>query len=359
MKRAAAFFLCALLLITPVCAAEEITDAFSVSEVENALPDSALSTLGGEVLADFTAGIAKILQYIMVNLKSEVKAVLAPLVKVLAIVMLSSIASSALGNKGGIDYVNLASAAAIAVVSLGDVSSLIKMGAQTMEEMTAFSQTLLPVLTTAAAASGALTSAGAKYLASSMFLDLLMSLARTVILPLIGAYTACIVASSALGDSRLGAACSFLKWLCTFLLTSLVTVFTAYLSISGIVASSADAAAARAAKSAISTFIPVVGNIISSASGALVGGAGVIRSSIGVVGLLGVAGVCALPFLRLGVRYVLFRAASAAAQSLSSPRLGSLVSGIARAYGMILALVGTQAVFLYISIISMIKAVAS
>ncbi|MBR5261260.1 MAG: hypothetical protein IKV47_03715, partial [Oscillospiraceae bacterium] len=282
-----------------------------------------------------------------------------PVAKVLIIILISSVLSSLNEGKKGLNYVNLASCLAASVICLGDVSSLARMGIQTLAEMTDFSHVLLPTLSAAAAAAGAFTSAGAKYLSASLFLDVMMQLAECVISPLVSAYAACTVASAATGDSRLDGACALLKWLCTFLLTTLVTVFTAYLSISGIVASSADAAVSRATKTAISTFVPVVGGIISTASGVIIGGAGVIRSSIGVMGLLAVGGVCALPFLRLGVRYILFRAASIAAQTVSSSRLGSLLGGISRAYGMILALVASEAAFLYISIISMIKAVTA
>lgn len=359
MKRVIVFAVCVLALALPASAASEIADAFSVSEVEEAVPDSARDALGGNAETDFSKGAAEIAEYIMVNLKPEAESAFKPVGKILVIILISSVVSSVTGDAKGVDYVNLAAAVAVAVVSVSDVSSLIRMGSRTLEEMTDFSHVLLPVLAAAATAGGAFTSAGARYLASSIFLDFLMQLAGTVILPLIGAYTACTVASGAIGDKRLDSACSMMKWLCTFLLTTLVTVFTAYLSVSGIVASSADAVVSRAAKTAISTFVPVVGGIISSASGALIGGAGVIRSSIGVVGLLGVAGVCALPFLRLGVRYILFRAASAAAQTVSASRLGSLLAGISRVYGMILALVASEAAFLYISIISMIKAVSA
>jgi len=359
MKRLTVIAVCILFCILPVNAASDIADVFSVSEVEAAVPDSARDALGDNDTSDFSKGVGKLVNYIMVNLKPEAESAFKPVAKILIIILISSVASAIAGDSKGIDYVNFASAVAIAVVSVSDVSSLIRMGSRTLEEMTDFSHVLLPVLAAAATAGGAFTSAGARYLASSIFLDFLMQLAGTVILPLISAYTACTVASGAIGDKRLDSACSMMKWLCTFLLTTLVTVFTAYLSVSGIVASSADAAVSRAAKTAISTFVPVVGGIISSASGALIGGAGVIRSSIGVVGLLTVAGVCALPFLRLGVRYILFRAASAAAQTVSASRLGALLNGISRVYGMILALVASEAVFLYISIISMIKAVSA
>ena len=141
-------------------------------------------------------------------------------------------------------------------------------------------------------------------------------------------------------------------------MTLLVGAFTGYLAISGAVSSAADAVTAKAAKAAISAALPVVGGIVSNAAGAVVAGAGLVRNSVGVLGLLAVLSVILGPFIALGARYLLYKAASVLARSLAPDGLGDLVSAVGTAFGMALALVGSAALMLFISVISLMKAVA-
>ena len=86
-------------------------------------------------------------------------------------------------------------------------------------------------------------------------------------------------------------------------------------------------------------------------------GAGLIRNTVGILGLGAVVAICAAPFLALGLRYLLFKAAAAVVSAVAGDRVGSLVEGISTAYGMVLALVGTGAIFMFISILSLIRTV--
>ena len=273
-----------------------------------------------------------------------------------AVAVICSAAESG-GTKSGIDYVNLGGCLAIAALTLGDVSTVTVMGRQAIEEMSQFSRVLMPTLSTVAASAGAISSAGAKYAATAIFLDVLTGIAGGLILPLVGAFSAAAVAGAVIGDGRLKAVVKLVKYISKISLTALVTVFTAYLGLTGIAASGADAAAAKAAKAAISTFVPVVGKLVSDASESLVAGAGVIRNTVGIFGLGAVIALCAAPFLALGLRYLLFKAAAAVVGVIAGGRVAALVEDIGSAYGMVLACVGTGAIFMFISILSMIRTV--
>ena len=351
------FLLCAALLATPALAAE-LEESFGVDSVEEALPDSAARALDGLTAgeADMDSGLGRLWDYAMSRLKDTVRQVLRPVTAIVAITVLCSLISGMYG-KEGINYVNLGGCAAVAAVAVGDVNSVAAMGGSTLAELSDFSKVLLPTLTTVAAASGAVTSASAKYAAAALFLDLLIQAAQGLILPMICGYAACVIAGAAIGDGRLDAAAGLMKRLCKFLMTALVTCFTAYLTITGLVASGADAAATKATKAVLTAALPVVGKLVSDASETLVAGAGLLRNTVGVFGLLAVLGVCVLPFLQLGVRYLLFKAAAAVACAVSGDRLGRLIDGLGSVYGMVLGLVGTAAVFLYLSILSLIRTV--
>ncbi len=331
---------------------------FGLAELEGAVPESARQVLGEADVENSSIDMVfqRVWDYICGNARQRALEVLRPVVGVVAVAVICSAAENVTG-KNGVNYVNFGGCLAIAALTIGDVNAVSAMGREAIGEMGQFSRVLLPTLSTIAASAGAISSAGAKYAATAMFLDVLTAVTEKFILPLMGAFAAAAVASAVIGDGRLSAAVKLVKWLCRMALTALVTVFTAYLSLTGIAASGADAATAKAAKAVISTMVPVVGKLVSDASESLAAGAGVIRNTVGIFGLGAVIALCAAPFLALGLRYVLFKAAAAVVAVIAGGRIGELVEDIGAAYGMMLACVGTGAIFMFISILSMIRTV--
>ena len=177
-------------------------------------------------------------------------------------------------------------------------------------------------------------------------MDVLLSLTRTLLLPLAYALLAVRTAAAATGSAALDAAGKLIKWL-AFTLTALVASgFTLYLSVTGAVAASADAAAARAVKTAVSAALPVVGGIISDAAGTIAAGAALLRSAVGVLGCAVAAAVCLAPFIALGARYLMYKAASVAASAF-----------IGAVFALVLGVTGASAAMLFVGIISFVKAV--
>lgn len=353
MKGFLVFAVLLLCFYTPAYAVELDTSA-----VEQALPDSAAEILGGLGVSDISADgiVSSLWNYLRGHVKAELAAVLRPVGATIAAAMLCSVGES-MQIKKEIDYVNLAGCLVIALAAVGDVNSVAVMGREAISDIHDFSKVLLPTLCSAAAAAGAVGSAAAKYAATAMFLDILISLTSRLLLPLIGAYTAALVASAATGDGRLKGPVKLLKWLSKTAMTAMVALFSSYIGLTGLTASGADAAAAKTAKAFLSSVVPVVGKVVAGASESLAAGAGLIRGAVGVFGLAAVLAVCAAPFLAIGLRYLLFKAAAAVVGLIAGERIGNLVEGIGSAYGMVLGLVGTAAVFMFVSITSLIRTV--
>ena len=133
--------------------------------------------------------------------------------------------------------------------------------------------------------------------------------------------------------------------------------FAAYVAVTGVVSGSADSAAVKAAKLALSSVVPVVGSVIADASETVLVSASILRSSVGVVGLLGVCAVCIAPFLRLGIHYLTLKITSALAAVLDDSSAAEMIESTAGVMGMILGMVGTSALFNLIACVCFMKAV--
>lgn len=293
----------------------------------------------------------------------EVRGILRRAVKsgmlLLGVALVCSLAETVREDLGGgsLDPVRLAGAAAVTAIAAADVHTLLGLGSKALEEMNAFSKLLLPTVTAACAAAGAPAAAAARQGAALLFLGLLLTLADRFILPLVYAYVAAQAAGAALGNDGLGRLGALLKWAATGLLSLLVTGFVFYLSVTGAVAGSADVMTQKAAKTAISGMIPVVGSILADAAEAVVAGAGILKGTVGVVGLLAVLAICLSPFLRLGVQYLVYKCAAALTATVLPGPMAGLIDSIGSAFALILGMVGGGGMILYVALITSIRTV--
>ena len=354
--------LSALLILSPAAQAADVEaaqrEALGTDRLEKAVPGSAGEEMG-RLTVDDALDLDRCLEalgrVLREGLGGAVKSAVSSAAVIVAAVALSAAAGVFLPDQGR--YAPILCVVAVAAVAVRDSASLTSLGRSTMEELNAFSKMLLPTLAAAAAAGGAAVSAPAKYAASVFFIDLLISGSGRLVLPLIYAYIAASVASAAFGSDGLRGACALLKWAAVTVMTVTVLAFTAYLSLTGIISGNVDAAAARAARTAISTALPVVGGMIADASSAVLAGAAMLRGAVGVFGLVAVAAAGLTPFLRIGAHYLLYKAAAGVSGAVAEPETGRLLSALSSAFGMLLGLVGATVLMLFISVISVMRAV--
>lgn len=259
----------------------------------------------------------------------------------------------------GIGAARLVAALAVTGVALGEVHSLIELGRETIVKLSDFTKILIPVMTTAAAASGSVTGAAARQMATLFCSNLLLSLIQGVLIPMIYLYIAACAGGLAAGSRGIHAIADLIKRGTQSLLTWVLMLFTGYLSLSGVIAGTADRAAVKVTRFAISGMVPVVGGILSDATESVLAGAGILRNTIGTFGTLAVLAFCLTPFLRLGVQYLLYKLAAVLASVLTDSPVAQLVGEIGGAFGLMLGMVGASALVTLISVIMTISMAVS
>lgn len=347
------------MLISTPAEADALSESIGVSELQSAIPEAA-AEIYGELPVEpngWEARLEELWEYAIQNAGGFLKSGLKSAFAILTIIVMCSAAESISGGKVP-SFVSLGGTLGVAAVAVGDVSSFIGMGEKTLQSLGDFATLLLPCIAAAGAAMGNISSSSAGYAATALFMDILLHLCSAFIMPLIYVYIAAVTARAALGTDALSSAVSFTKWLCATAMTVLVTVFTAYFSITEAIASNGDAAAAKVAKSAISAALPVVGGIVSGAAGTVVAGASMLKAGVGVFGLLAVLAVCTTPFMALGTHYLIYKGVAALSEGFADSRMAQLISGIGTAFGMVMAMVGCGALMLFFAIVASMKAVS-
>lgn len=236
--------------------------------------------------------------------------------------------------------------------------AMVELGTSVIRDIGAFGLSLLPVMTSAMAASGGFTASGALYVGTAWFNELLQTAITRVLMPLLFIQLALSFSNAALGNDLLRRLRDLIKWMICWGLKAILYIFLAYMAITGVVSGSADAGTVKAAKLAISGAIPVVGGIIADASEAVVLSAGMIRRTAGIAGILGILAICALPVLRIGIQYLLLKLTAAVCGVVGMKAHAELTDDLAAAMGLMLAMTGASCLLMLFSLVCFMKGAA-
>ena len=134
-------------------------------------------------------------------------------------------------------------------------------------------------------------------------------------------------------------------------LSAILIVFTAFLSVSNLLAGSADRLAVKVGKTVISGAVPVVGGILSDATEAVAAAALTLRGTLGVLGVFSVLALCLVPLLRMAVQYLFYQLAAFFSGMVGSQALSKFLEQPSSAFSLMLAMTAGGAFLLLVSLL--------
>ncbi len=247
---------------------------------------------------------------------------------------------------------------ALTLICAGSLNTMIGLATQTLQQIADFTALLLPVLCSACAASGGISSAGVLYAGSSLFMSVLTKTVTALLVPLVYAYLALATAECMAPSSGLEKLRELTGWIIQTALKAVVYLFTAYLAMTGIFAGSADAMTLKATKAALSSALPVVGGIVSGATESVLASAAAIKNGVGIFGMLTAIAIGLLPFARIGLQYLALRLCTALGGMLGRSEHVKMLSSLSTAMGYMLAMTGSAILMTLISCCCFMKVVS-
>jgi len=250
---------------------------------------------------------------------------------------------------------NIAGAVVIGSSMFMNAKTMILLGAETITEMAEYGKLLLPVMTSAMAAQGGTASSTALYAGTALFSTILSNLISRILIPGVYVFLILSLSECAFSEPFLKNMRDITKTFIVWLLKMLLTIFTAYMGITGVISGTTDAAALKATKVAISSVIPVVGGILSDASEAVLIGAGLAKNAAGIYGIFAILSIFVEPFFRIGLQYLMLKLTNLICSLFGSKQITDLISDFSTAMGMILGMVGAVCLLLLISTTCFLK----
>ena len=345
MKKLLILILSVGLLTVPVSALE-ITAPTVPSSAADIMPEEPET---------FAEGLWQLITAVIAKVQPELTDAAKVCLAVVAVGLMISILQPVTGR--GQRIAELICTVSIALILMAPTQAFVKLGIQTVEEMTAYGKLLLPVMTAGLAAQGGITKSAALYTGTAVFNTVLGNLIVALIVPVINVYLALAIANSAIGEEALKKIRDLIKWCATWVLKISLYIFTGYMGLTGVITGSADAAALKVTKSAISLAVPVIGGILSEASETVLVGAAVVKNAAGVYGMLAILALCLGPFVRIGIQYLLLKFTAAVCSVFATKQSTELIGNFSTAMGLLLAVTGTICLMLLISTVCFMKGV--
>ena len=335
-----------LLLVMPVSALE-----IEAPEV----PDSGKSIMP-ESVDNFTEALTELTENALPRLRTETEKAASGCIRVLSTAIIMSILRSCSDKTRRI--MDLAGVTVSATILFSNSGAFIALASDTIQELSDYGKLLFPVMTAAMASQGGITASTALYTGTAAFDSILSTVISSCFLPAVYLFLALAAAYGATGEELLKKIRDLIKNSISWCLKTLLTVFTTYMSITGVVSGTADAAALKAAKVTISSVVPVVGGILSDASETVLVSAGLMKNAAGIYGIVAILAVFLTPFLRIGIQYLLLKALSALCSIFGSVGICTMTEDFAAAMGLLLAMTSSVCLMLLVSTVCFMKGVA-
>ncbi len=340
------FLFCCLMFLTLPVSAQELHPPQVPGFAADRMPEDTTS---------FSQAVGELLRKALENLHPDAREAGTISLRVICAAVLCSILQSFSGPSKQI--AETAAAILISCILLSGTNTLIQLGADTIVQLSEYEKLFLPVMTAALAAQGAATSSAVLYAGTSMFDLLLSKLISNLLVPLVYGYLALAIGACSWNLEILKKIQHFMKWLISWSLKTILTIFTAYLSLSGVVSGATDAIALKATKLTISTAVPVVGGILSDASEAILVSAGLMKNAAGIYGILAVLAIFLSPFLKIAVHFVVLKLTAILASLFGTKPISALVEDFSVAMGFLLAMTGASCLLLLISTVCFLRGV--
>lgn len=301
----------------------------------------------------FGLGLLEVLKDALLSFRPDLKEAAGICIGIGAAVMLVALLRCFPGASG--KTANLVCAIAVAGIMLEPANALVRLGADTVKELSDYGNLLIPVLTAALAAQGGVGASGSLYAGTIVCNSILGNLISRILTPLIYVYLVLATGSCALDGGMLKRIQGGIKWLMTWSLKVILYVFTGFMAVTGTLSGATDASLLKAAKLTISGSVPVIGGILSDASEAVLVGIGTVKNAAGVYGMFAVVAILIGPFLKVGAHYLLLKAMTAVCGFVENKHAATLVGDFSTAMGMLLGMTGTMSLMLLISIVCFMK----
>ena len=287
---------------------------------------------------------SKILKYIVNILGDNLKDALKMISGIIVVIIIHSILRTISENLGNEEVAKIAyyiQYILIVTLVMTNFSSIITDIKNSIGDLTAFSNTLIPLLTTLMIATGNAVTSHMIEPILLLVITFVGNFITNVLIPIILVSTALGIVSKISDYTQVDKLAKFLKKGSLWVLTTVLTLFMSLATLEGGITSGLDGMTLKAGKSLVSNAVPVVGGILGDAIDTVLGYSNIIKNAVGVVGIFVIICICIKPILNLTALTITYYLGAALCQPIADKKIVSLIEQMGGTFKAFLAIMFT------------------
>ncbi|MBR3132712.1 MAG: stage III sporulation protein AE [Clostridia bacterium] len=291
-------------------------------------------------------------------LGQEVKSAINVLGTILVIIVIHSILKSiseSLGNESTGKIAYFVQFILIVIILMKSYNEIIMYIKDTISLLTDFTYILIPILISLIISTGYISSG---LVIQSIILFSITFISKTIIniiFPILIVSTVLGIVSNISDKVGVQKLSKYFKSSIVWVLCIILTIFTGLISLETSLSQGVDQVSAKATKSAISSFVPVVGKILGDTVETVLGCAGILKNTIGFIGIIGVIGICIIPVIRVGVLTLTYYLASGLCEVIADKRIVNILEQMGDSFKILFAIVTSMSLMMIIGVTIIMK----
>lgn len=243
----------------------------------------------------------------------------------------------------------------IVTLVMTSFAGIITMVKESIQNLVGFMNSLIPILITLIITTGNIASASMIQPIILFLITIIGNLIVNVIIPIVLVSTALGIISQISDKVQINKLSKFFKSSAVWVLGVVLTLFVGVTSLEGTLSSSIDGITAKTTKTAVSSFIPVVGKILGDAVDTVMGCSVILKNALGIVGVIIIIGICIIPIIKLVTLMTVYYLGAALCEPIADGKIIKLLTHMGDTFKLLLAILSSVSVMLIIGITLVIK----
>lgn len=340
-------------------------EAFGISDFiketekysKNVLPDMDVKSMLNSAISgniDNKGFFKKILSLFGSNISGAIKTAVSILVIILIHSILKTFAED-LNNSEVSKIIYYVQYILIVTLILNNFSDIFKSIVDTIKNLTGFANILIPLLITLMTYTGSITTSSIVQPILLFLIQFIGKIIEDLIMPIVSIIVVVSIVSKISNRIQIEKISKFMKSSVVWFLGIILTAFVGVLSLEGTLTASVDGITAKTAKAAVSSLIPVVGKILGDGVDTVLGCGVILKNAVGMVGVIVVIGICAMPVIKLATFSIMYSLLSAVAEPIADSKIVKLLDEFGGVFKLLLAILCSVSFLLIIGITLVIK----
>lgn len=291
-------------------------------------------------------------------LGTEISSTLKILISILVIIVIHGILKSItdnLENNNITQIIYFVQYILIATLIMSNFTEIIKLVKETASNLVGLINVLIPLLLTLMIYTGSIATSAVLEPIILFSINFIGNIIEDLLIPIMLIIVVFAIISKISEKVQIEKLSKFLKSGVTWFLGVVLTIFVGVVSLEGTLSSSVDGITAKTAKVAVSTVIPVVGKILGDVVDSVLGCGVILKNAVGIVGVIIIIGICAMPIIKIATLSIIYNLASAVVQPIADEKIVKLLEEMGGVFKVLLGILCALSVMLIVGITMVVK----